>query len=43
MMNEGIFDIVTDVLQSQDKKLVITGYWCPCHLELYKSFLAVLI
>ncbi|KAG4990435.1 hypothetical protein JHK87_023892 [Glycine soja] len=25
LMNEGIFDIVTDVLQSQDKKLVLTG------------------
>jgi len=25
-MNEGIFDVVTDVLQSQDKKLVLTGY-----------------
>lgn len=29
LMNEGIFDIVTDVLQSQDKKLVLTGYWSP--------------
>ncbi|XP_024045234.1 serine/threonine-protein phosphatase 4 regulatory subunit 3 isoform X3 [Citrus clementina] len=25
LMNEGIFDIVTDALQSQDKKLVLTG------------------
>lgn len=25
-MNEGIFDIITDVLQSEDKKLVLTGY-----------------
>ncbi|XP_061349087.1 uncharacterized protein LOC133294448 isoform X2 [Gastrolobium bilobum] len=25
LMNEGIFDIVTDVLQSQDKMLVLTG------------------
>jgi len=25
-MNEGIFDIVSEVLQSQDKKLVLTGY-----------------
>ncbi|XP_045832116.1 serine/threonine-protein phosphatase 4 regulatory subunit 3-like isoform X2 [Trifolium pratense] len=25
LMNEGIFDIVSDVLQSQDKKLVLTG------------------
>ncbi|GAU39624.1 hypothetical protein TSUD_397130 [Trifolium subterraneum] len=25
MVNEGIFDTVTDVLQSQDKKLVLTG------------------
>ncbi|XP_031738345.1 serine/threonine-protein phosphatase 4 regulatory subunit 3 isoform X2 [Cucumis sativus] len=25
LMNEGIFDIITDVLQSQDKKLVLTG------------------
>ncbi|XP_061344780.1 uncharacterized protein LOC133290671 isoform X2 [Gastrolobium bilobum] len=25
LMNEGIFDIVTDVLQSQDKKFVLTG------------------
>ncbi|KAH1209067.1 Serine/threonine-protein phosphatase 4 regulatory subunit 3 [Glycine max] len=25
LMNEGVFDIVTDVLQSQDKKLVLTG------------------
>ncbi|RDX90921.1 Serine/threonine-protein phosphatase 4 regulatory subunit 3, partial [Mucuna pruriens] len=25
LMNEGIFDIVTDVLQSGDKKLVLTG------------------
>ncbi|KAL9325617.1 hypothetical protein ACSQ67_006262 [Phaseolus vulgaris] len=25
LMNEGIFDVVTDVLQSQDKKLVLTG------------------
>ncbi|KAM1438640.1 hypothetical protein ACFXTO_012601 [Malus domestica] len=25
LMNEGIFDIVTDVLQSEDKKLVLTG------------------
>ncbi|KAK7246311.1 hypothetical protein RIF29_41175 [Crotalaria pallida] len=25
LMNEGIFDIVADVLQSQDKKLVLTG------------------
>lgn len=26
MVNEGIFDTVTDVLQSEDKKLVLTGY-----------------
>lgn len=26
LMNEGIFDIVTDVLQSDDKKFVLTGY-----------------
>lgn len=26
LMNEGIFDIITDVLQSQDKKLVLTGW-----------------
>ncbi|XP_022939286.1 serine/threonine-protein phosphatase 4 regulatory subunit 3-like isoform X3 [Cucurbita moschata] len=26
LMNEGIFDIITDVLQSPDKKLVLTGY-----------------
>ncbi|KAG5023806.1 hypothetical protein JHK85_020148 [Glycine max] len=25
LMNEGIFDVVTNVLQSQDKKLVLTG------------------
>ncbi|KAK3188784.1 hypothetical protein Dsin_028345 [Dipteronia sinensis] len=25
LMNEGIFDIITDALQSQDKKLVLTG------------------
>ncbi|CAL0300954.1 unnamed protein product [Lupinus luteus] len=25
LTNEGIFDIITDVLQSQDKKLVLTG------------------
>ncbi|KAF7837735.1 serine/threonine-protein phosphatase 4 regulatory subunit 3-like isoform X1 [Senna tora] len=25
LMNEGVFDIITDVLQSQDKKLVLTG------------------
>ncbi|XP_050870300.1 uncharacterized protein LOC127073207 isoform X2 [Lathyrus oleraceus] len=25
LMNEGIFDIISDVLQSQDKKLVLTG------------------
>ncbi|XP_021906864.1 serine/threonine-protein phosphatase 4 regulatory subunit 3 [Carica papaya] len=25
LMNEGIFDIITDVLQSEDKKLVLTG------------------
>ncbi|XP_047153634.1 serine/threonine-protein phosphatase 4 regulatory subunit 3-like isoform X1 [Vigna umbellata] len=25
LMNEGIFDVVTDVLQSEDKKLVLTG------------------
>ncbi|KAJ7980348.1 serine/threonine-protein phosphatase 4 regulatory subunit 3-like [Quillaja saponaria] len=25
LMNEGIFDIITEVLQSQDKKLVLTG------------------
>ncbi|XP_027339154.1 serine/threonine-protein phosphatase 4 regulatory subunit 3-like isoform X3 [Abrus precatorius] len=25
LMNEGIFDIITDILQSQDKKLVLTG------------------
>ncbi|OMO53554.1 hypothetical protein CCACVL1_28558 [Corchorus capsularis] len=25
LMNEGIFDILTDALQSQDKKLVLTG------------------
>ncbi|CAJ1940879.1 unnamed protein product [Sphenostylis stenocarpa] len=25
LMNEGIFDVVTDVLQNQDKKLVLTG------------------
>lgn len=25
LMNEGIFDIMTDALQSQDKKLVLTG------------------
>ncbi|XP_022955487.1 serine/threonine-protein phosphatase 4 regulatory subunit 3-like isoform X2 [Cucurbita moschata] len=25
LMNEGIFDIITDVLQSQDKKFVLTG------------------
>ncbi|XP_030974009.1 serine/threonine-protein phosphatase 4 regulatory subunit 3-like isoform X2 [Quercus lobata] len=26
LMNEGIFDIITDALQSQDKRLVLTGY-----------------
>ncbi|XP_061987263.1 uncharacterized protein LOC133705869 isoform X3 [Populus nigra] len=26
LMNEGIFDIIADILQSQDKKLVLTGY-----------------
>ncbi|XP_054807111.1 uncharacterized protein LOC129309531 isoform X1 [Prosopis cineraria] len=25
LMNEGIFDIITDILQSEDKKLVLTG------------------
>jgi len=26
-MNEGIFDVISDVLlQSQDKKLMLTGY-----------------
>ncbi|XP_052310778.1 uncharacterized protein LOC7485913 isoform X6 [Populus trichocarpa] len=25
LMNEGIFDIIADILQSQDKKLVLTG------------------
>lgn len=25
LMSEGIFDIITDALQSQDKKLVLTG------------------
>ncbi|KAK7363499.1 hypothetical protein VNO77_05643 [Canavalia gladiata] len=25
LMNEGIFDVVTNILQSQDKKLVLTG------------------
>lgn len=25
LMNEGIFDIIIDALQSQDKKLVLTG------------------
>ncbi|XWS38957.1 hypothetical protein CRYUN_Cryun18bG0008100 [Craigia yunnanensis] len=25
LMNEGIFDVITDALQSQDKKLVLTG------------------
>ena len=29
LMNEGIFDVVTNVLQSQDKKLVLTGYYFP--------------
>ncbi|KAK7329535.1 hypothetical protein VNO77_23705 [Canavalia gladiata] len=25
LMNEGVFDIITDILQSQDKKLVLSG------------------
>lgn len=25
LMNEGVFEIITDILQSQDKKLILTG------------------
>ena len=25
LMNEGIFDIIADTLQNQDKKIVLTG------------------
>lgn len=29
-MNEGIFDVISDLLlQSQDKKLMLTGYDAP--------------
>lgn len=31
LMNEGIFDIITDVLQSEDKKLVLTGWVLHWH------------
>jgi len=35
MVNEGIFDTVTDVLQSEDKMLVLTGY---SNLDLHYPF-----
>lgn len=42
MVNEGIFDTVTDVLQSEDKKLVLTGY-SNLDLMICIIFLTILI